>query len=160
MLQNIALSLETSKLSGVRNSIDHRRTTFPTYEEIRDSCESVSQMVTQMELAGIVPLIYLFTAMETDEFRRRIMVFKDYRGRSIKVHSPSQYGAAGVRVNRSPTIVVPALHIGDSNEALLFRYQETSPFAEMWREFPRRRTLGEEATGMHLRDSGSEEDDV
>jgi len=139
LLENITATLEASQVHSVRNRIDHPRPDFPNQAEIEKACAAVAGIVEPMEVAGICPLLYLYSGHQVDQYGRATAILKDYRGRQIGVRKPSQYEECRLPSLRSPQLAVPAMHIGESAEFLRFRLEHTSDYTEMWRGYPRRR---------------------
>jgi hypothetical protein len=136
-LREITTELEKAQVCDVRNRIEHRRLDFPNKAEIERACRAIEETVSKMEAAGICPLIYLYAGMTIDLYRRRFVKLRDYRGREIEIVAPSQYEACNLPSALQPQIVVPWMHIGDSLELLRFRFEETSDYVEMWRDYPK-----------------------
>jgi hypothetical protein len=140
LLQEITATFERAQVCNIRNLIDHRRSDFPNQEEIEKMCSEIADIVNKMEVAGVCPLIYLYAGETVDQYGRSVVMFKDYREREITVSQPSQYSMCKLPSINLPQIIVPWIHIGDSFELMRFQFEETSDYAEMWREYPKRRT--------------------
>lgn len=139
LLREITATLETAQVCSIRNRLEHRRKDFPTQAEIERACSAVADTVSNMEAAGLCPLIYLYAGRTVDQYGRSVVMFKDYRGREIPVRRPSQYDLCGLPSLRRPQIIVACMHIGDSSELLRFKFEEISDYVEMWRGYPKRR---------------------
>ena len=140
LLREITAMFERAQVCNSRNLIDHKRSDFPNQEEIEKMCSEIADIVNKMEVAGVCPLIYLYAGKTVDQYRRSVVMFKDYREKEITVSQPSQYSMCKLPSINLPQIIVPWIHIGDSFELMRFQFEETSDYVEMWREYPKRRT--------------------
>ena len=139
-LSEITTALEKVDVCNVRNRLEHRRTDFPSQEEIEKAILAVSNVIERMEKSGVCPLIYIPSKLVKDQFGRRVIYLKDYKGREIQLYSPSQYEVSKMHAIEGPTIVVPWIHLGDSTDVLSFSYSETSEYEKIWENYPRRRS--------------------
>ena len=139
LLREITGRLEKYQVCDIRNRIEHRRPDFPSREEIEAACGAVADAINKMETAGVCPLIYLYTGRTTDQYRRSLVTFKDYKSREITIRQPSQYRLCGLPSIQVPQVIVPWMHIGDSFELMRFQFEETSDYVKMWQEYPKRR---------------------
>jgi hypothetical protein len=139
-LSEITTIIEKAEICNIRNRLEHRRTDFPSQEEIEKAIRDVSNVVEKMEKSGICPLIYVPSKVVGDQFGRTITYYKDYKGREIELYSPSQHEVSIWRRKAAPTILVPWIHLGESIDILSFTYSETSEYEKMWENYPRRRT--------------------
>jgi hypothetical protein len=143
-LREITARLTRANTCSVRNRIEHKRPDFPTAEEVQLACTVVADVVEDMELLGICPLIYLYAGSELDEFGRSRDHFRDYRGRDVVMLAPTQHRLCGLPDLNEAGILMPAVHVGDSLDIMRFEYEEASDYATMWSDYPRRRVR----TGM------------
>lgn len=139
LLSKITSKLEISQIASIRNRIDHKRADFPKQEEIEKACGAVAEIVTEMEGAGICPVLYLYAGRVVDQYGRTVVKLKDYKGREITIDQPSNCSFCRLPSVIEPLIFVPCMHIGDSFESIRFKFEETSDYVTMWRDYPKRR---------------------
>jgi hypothetical protein len=139
-LSEITRILEIAEICNIRNRLEHRRTDFPSQEEIEKAIRDVSDVIERMEKSGICPLVYVPSKVIQDQFGRTIVYYKDYRNREIELYLPPQYEVSIRRPTAAPTILTPWIHLGESIDILSFRYSETSEYARILENYPRRRT--------------------
>lgn len=146
-LIEVASELERSNVCNVRNRIEHRRVNFPNGDEIKETCNIVAKIINKMETLGICPIVYIYKAYKVDQFGRGIVFLEDYKGRKFDVRLPGQFMMLGMPSSRSPQIIVPSLHVGESADFLRFSFKESSDYVDLWKDYPKRRTrLGPEQT--------------
>ncbi len=139
LLKEITDTLEKSKICDIRNRLEHKRKDFPDQNEIVLACDAIKNIINKLENTGICPLIYLYNSVKIDQYRRGIVMLKNYRGRENQIRIPSQYNRCGLPLANVPLIIVPWIHIGDSVEFLRFQFKENSDFEEMWQDYPKRK---------------------
>jgi hypothetical protein len=62
---------------------------------------------------------------------------KDYKHRKIEINPISQFHCILPSLY-NPQIVIPWMHIGESNELFRFEYQEITEYTKMWSNYPKR----------------------
>jgi hypothetical protein len=131
--------LEKSSICEIRNRIDHGGREFPNREEIVRACQEVKRTINLFEESGICPLVYFYFGSQHDSYGRKSMIFKNCRGKEIKVFRPSQFNACGIPSLDKPLIFFPYLHVDDSFEIVRYGIEENSDFKEIWENYPKRR---------------------
>lgn len=139
LLHNVTDTLEDSQICDIRNRLEHKRTDFPNQEEIKAACEAVKGAINMMGESGISPLIYFYSGRTTDEYDRGFMSFRNYRGREIRINTPTRLHACRLPPRSVPLIICPRMHIGDTTELMRFQCEEMSEYKEMWQDYPKRR---------------------
>ena len=138
-LEEISNDLERTQISNIRNKISHKRSKFPKRDEIIESVSEVSKIIDKMENFGICPLVYLFDKSIDDQFNRTKIILSNYRAKKNEIHMPSQFVAPNMPSTNSALILIPELHMRDSNENISFNFLETSDHVEMWKDYPKRK---------------------
>jgi hypothetical protein len=131
-------TLERVGVCNIRNRLDHKRSDFPSKDELLAVCTGVADMVSRMEETGICPVVCLYAKEESDEYGRGQVVLRDYRGRTVEVRVPSQYPACRLPSLRKPQVVFRCARIDDSVELLRFEFEENSEYVMKWRDYPKR----------------------
>jgi hypothetical protein len=139
-LEQATTALERANVCSVRNRIEHRRQEFPTADEIATACGAVADIISSLERSGLCPLVYLYVGRKVDEYGRGIAQLRNYRGEEALIPLPVEHIGCGLPDLSGPQVVVPSMHVGDSLDIMRFRFEETSDYAERWRDYPRRRT--------------------
>jgi hypothetical protein len=142
LLNNISHVLEKSKIADIRNRIEHKRLKFPTPDEIINGINAISEIVNKMEDSGILPSIYFFSGSQTDIYGRDYFRFKNYAGKEIEINLNSEFALCNLP-NHDPLIIVPCMNLGTSIEFFRFKFEETSEFVNMWRNYPKKRIYQE-----------------
>jgi hypothetical protein len=144
LLTEITTTMETSNIANIRNRIEHKRPDFPTQEEIEDACSILINIIGKMEVAGLCPSIYLYAGGEIDSYTRGYLIFKDYKGREIRIARQSRHNFCSLPSIKRPLLIVPWIHIGDSAEVIYFEIEESSDYVNMWKDYPKRRTINKD----------------
>ena len=139
LLKSVTQKLEAADVCNVRNRIEHRRSDFPHQTEIESVYKAVSDAATDLELSGILPLIWLTDGVSSDRFGRGKRFFRDFRGRTIGLDQPLHYPSSRMPSFNKTQVIMPWVRIAESSELLRFEYQEGSAFVDVWEGYPRRR---------------------
>ena len=125
----------------IRNKIDHKASTFPSANEIEKCCDLLQQGVESLEKLGLVPCIYATTLHLEDSYGRSKVTSINYAGKKCEWNrSPA------LRLIRSlPTVfeaqlLVPCLHVPDTDEIVRFSVREESEYTRQWANYPKRRS--------------------
>jgi hypothetical protein len=138
LLRDTTRELHRANISDLRNRLEHGLREFPTPTEILDGLEVVSRAIAGLEGTGLAALVSYPGPTTFDEFGRFKYEFTDYRGRTLSVIGPPQHPWLNMPSMRGPQVIVDYMRVGDSAEAMRFAYRESSPFSDMWRDYPRR----------------------
>lgn len=140
LLMEVARELDSSNVCGVRNRIEHRRVDFPNRDEIKESCDTVAQIIRKMEKVGICPMVYVYREYRVDQFSRGVAFLEDYRGGKFELRVPGQLMFSHLPSPTETQIIVPCLHLGESADVLRFSFEEGSDYVDLWKDYPKRRT--------------------
>lgn len=141
LLLEIETVLERANICNIRNRIDHGGRDFPRRQEIEEALNETKRIINKIEKVGICPLVYLMTRLEVDQYNRGLAIFKNYKGVEIPIKLGSQFGACKLPSPEGYLVIVPAVHMDDTNEMLRFKIEEKSDFTEMWKDYPRRKKI-------------------
>lgn len=139
ILSEIPKSFAKNNVLSVRNRTQHKRDDFPSQEEILNACNAVEDVVSKIEISGIYPNVYLFKSTAIDKFNRVRFEYEDYKGRNITLQPTFEFSGSKLPSSRSPQIIIPILNIGNSQELLRFKYEESSSYLKFWKNFPRKK---------------------
>ncbi|MEZ0454432.1 hypothetical protein ABTW24_22765 [Sphingobacterium thalpophilum] len=139
LLAEIPKSFTKNKVLSVRNRTQHKRDDFPSQDEILNACNCVEDIVCKIEVNGIYPNVFLFKNTMIDKFNRTKFEYEDYKGRNITLQPTFEFSGSKLPGRRSPQIIVPILTIGNSQELLRFKFEESSSYLKFWKDFPRKK---------------------
>jgi hypothetical protein len=124
----------------VRNNLPHAAALFPTSDEIERCCQTLKEVIGELEKLGLIPIIFANVRLDRDSFRREKVISKDYGGREIVwFRSPSITCLHKLPELQEPQILVPGIRIPNTSEILRFAVKEDSEFTRMWESYPRRK---------------------
>lgn len=139
LLSEIPRSFTKNNVLSVRNRTQHKRDDFPSQEEILNACNCVEDIIGKIEVNGIYPNVFLFKNSTTDKFNRVKFEYEDYKGRNITLQPTFEFSGSKLPGRRSPQVIVPILTIGNSQELLRFKFEESSSYLKFWKNFPRKK---------------------
>jgi hypothetical protein len=145
LLREITESLTRADVCSIRNRIEHSREKqeFPTKDEMERMCKTVEYIIRETITFGACPSIYYMTEQKSDEYDRRSLEVTDCTGRKILLTYPFQFRWCNLpNFKRSkPFVLIPGIHSGDSVELIRFKFEETSKFTDMWKDYPKIRNM-------------------
>lgn len=140
LLQGSSSALQRSSVIAVRNGVIHPKQKFPTKTEIDVCCDTLRETVEALEEAGLVPTVYATLKVQGDAFRRHEVTSVNYGERQLKWSpSPALHVIKTLPHPRDPQVIVPSLHLPNTDEVLRFSVEEDSDYREMWKNYPRRK---------------------
>ena len=140
LLKEATTSLSRANVCSIRNRIEHSREKkeFPSKDEIERMCEVISSKVKDLIRFGLCPSVFWLMELSQDKYNRDFIKCNDWDGREIIMIISPQHSYCRFPNFSNPLVIVPGMHIGDSGEIMRFRFEETSSYTEMWKNFPRR----------------------
>lgn len=141
VLRDVPTTLATADVAGVRNRIDHWREEahagrdFPSGAEIQTVCDAVQQLVGKLVAAGLCPAVLELVRRTDDAFSRSRLEFADEAGRSLTLYEPNALMMCGLPRSRRQVAMLVARLAGHS-DVLRFCLVESSPYSDLWRDFP------------------------
>ncbi len=139
LISEIPKSFSKNNVLSVRNRTQHKRDDFPSQEEILAACNAVEDIVNKIEVNSIYPNVYLFKCTTIDKFNRVTFEYEDYKGRNIIIKPTFEFAGSKLPSSRKPQIIIPILNIGNSQELLRFKFEESSSYLKFWKDFPRKK---------------------
>ncbi|MGE5567028.1 MAG: hypothetical protein ACM3YN_12870 [Parcubacteria group bacterium] len=137
---NLVGQLEKSRLSEVRNGLDHYRDAdkFPL-TDLLIACESrISSALQFSDVNRFIPKLFWMERWETDSFGLSEATFTDASGRKVAVGRPASISGVP-RMGFSHAVVIPFGNLlGGVNSDLFFRVVEDSTYSRLWANYPRR----------------------
>ncbi|MBY0205152.1 MULTISPECIES: hypothetical protein [Paenibacillus] len=137
LLTETTAVLTQMKVCDVRNRIEHKRMDFPLQEDIENACKAIDSVITKLEMAGLCPLISLYSGSSLDQFGRGYNILKNYREEETRIFN-SQFDPCKLPSSRVPQIVVHSVRLTGSSENIRFAYEETSENTKKWTNYPKR----------------------
>jgi len=138
---SVAMAVKRSKLSAIRNGLDHKRSKddFPSISDMKEFC---CQLQTALQLSDqnrLFPKVYWKARFEKGEFGQTAHIFRDFKGGTITLRGPSVL-AVNPRIwwNR-PHVIAPGNLLGYPNGEIVLTFRETSEYAQIWSNYPRRK---------------------
>lgn len=139
IISEIPKSFSKNNVLSVRNRTQHKREDFPSQDEILLACNTIEEVVNKIELNSIYPNVYLFKCSTNDKFKRVTYNYEDYKGRNITLRPTFEYAGCKLPRPREPQIIIPIINIGNSQELLRFKFEESSSYLKFWKNFPRKK---------------------
>jgi hypothetical protein len=144
LFQHLGSALQQATVLAVRNGITHPKLKFPSRDEIVEYSETLGNAVNSIEQAGLFPVIYGTTSVETDPFGRTQVTSANYAQQSVTWHpSPALNAIRSLPANLDPQILVPSVRLPQTDEILRFKIEEDSDYTQMWKDYPKRRPPAE-----------------
>jgi hypothetical protein len=141
-LRSIARNLSNGKVSGVRNSLEHHRESFPECADVLGCLDAIEEHCDTVERFGFIPVMFRMMEYTRDSFGRARFMFEDYSGRTVSVAAYSPVALTGQPGFSEDQILVPGVQIADSESIPRFSLGVTSSYTEMWSDWPRHRAVG------------------
>lgn len=135
-ISKISSDFNKNSVLSIRNRLQHKRDDFPNTEEILQACYSIEEVVNKLEINSLWPNVYLFKTIDFDKYNRQTAAFEDYKGRTINLTPTSEFLGSKLIGIRSPQIILPNVHIGNSLEVLRIKYNEPSDYLTYWKGYP------------------------
>ena len=139
LLEELPKSFSQNNVLSVRNRTQHKREDFPSQEEILNACNCIENIINKIEINGIFPNVYLFKSTTIDKFNRVKYDYEDYKGRNITLQPTFAFSGSNLPASRNPQIIIPILNIGNSQELLRFKFEESSSYLKYWKNYPRKK---------------------
>lgn len=127
-----------SDFASLRNRLDHNRPDFPADEEVTAFCDQMERVANQMLDFGLVPSVHYQTSRVMDRYGRYVTTLEDWRGTRFLINGPNDMESYPFPPLTSPLVLVPGLHLRDTDQVLRFSYLEPSTYSVAWESFPRR----------------------
>ena len=135
-MRAVPRTLSRNDVANVRNQIAHRRDDFVTGTEVYRVTHALRELVSRLEVAGLVPNVYIREGRHMDRYGRTHAVLRDYRGRELRIAWPSELALTGVPPLVVPQTVITCSVISGTAEHLRFRIDEDSEYRRMWANWP------------------------
>ncbi|WP_406348131.1 hypothetical protein OHA44_15290 [Streptomyces sp. NBC_00144] len=138
-LSEISRILVSNRIHEARNNWLHGGRKDLDFGKVRSSLSAIRDAVQLIEDCGFVRTTFATSGRRSDGYGRSVTTLSNSRGITLEVHDPSPFIWTGLpRVNSGVHVMTGACFSAPSN-FLRFRSEVTSPFTEMWSDYPRRR---------------------
>ncbi|MFF2092161.1 hypothetical protein [Paenibacillus sp. NPDC058174] len=137
-LIEITSDFDRYKVCNVRNRLEHRRSDFPTIDEIQYACNGIEKIVKKMEHYGIIPTVYSVYQKNSDSFGREVFKYRSHDDNEISLNFQTQLSRE-LPFSNSSLIIMTQLHLHNSNEMLRFLLKEPSEYEYIWSNYPKKR---------------------
>lgn len=127
---------------SVRNKLEHKerpknnRDGFPDRNEIMTACDCINNVLKKIIESGIYPNVFLLKSKSTDRYNRNKYELEDYSNKSIVIKPIPQFSGNYLPRYKPPQVISSIITIGNSNELLRFKYEESSEYLKFWKDFP------------------------
>ncbi|MFE9112839.1 hypothetical protein ACFYN9_24900 [Streptomyces collinus] len=138
-LQEISRTLVSERIYDARNNWLHGGRKDLDFGNVRASLSAISDAVQLIEDCGFLRTTFAKSAHRSDDHGRSVATLRNSRGITLEVHEPSPFFWLGLPNVASGVHVVTAACFSAPSNFLRFRSEVTSPFTEMWSDYPRRK---------------------
>jgi hypothetical protein len=156
-LRSIARVLSEGKVLGVRNALEHHREEFPDCVDILACLDAIEKYCNIVESSGLIPITFRMVKYERDSFGRAYYAYEDHAGRTLVIPVSSPVMLTGQPELSKDQILVPGVRIAGSDLVPRFSFGVTSPYVEMWSDWPRHRAVSLLKDSL---DEGADQDNV
>jgi hypothetical protein len=156
-LRTVARELSTGNVMNTRNSLEHHRDEFPSYDQIDRSVAAMIAVCDLLEGTGLLPIKFGAKNLSRDEAGRFVYTYRDYSGREIEMRRPSLVTVSGTPPVLNTQIIVPSVKLDHSTEYARFSTGYHSSYTEMWKGWPRSRIINRTAED-HLDQTTSDDE--
>jgi hypothetical protein len=144
-LQEISRTLVTDEVYNARNEWLHGRRNIGPVEKMRASLQAVRAAVQLIEDCGFARIPYAVSHRSSDGFGRDTATFTSTRGFQFSIHKPSQYDWLNLPGIGTAIHVMSAAAFAAPSHVLRFTSETSSPYTEMWDDYPRRKPRSQRA---------------
>lgn len=138
-LQEISRMLVSERIYDARNSWLHGGKQDLDFGNVRATLSAIRDAVQLVEDCGFLRTNFAIDSRRSDGHGRRVTTVRNPRGVTLNFHEPSPYSWLGLpSVNGGVHVITAACFSAPSN-FLRFRSEVSSPFTEMWSDYPRRK---------------------
>ncbi|MEU9781755.1 hypothetical protein AB0H92_12405 [Streptomyces phaeochromogenes] len=141
-LRSIARVLSEGKVLGIRNALEHHREEFPDCTDVLACLDAIEKYCDIVEGFGLIPITFRMVSYERDSSGRARYTYEDHAGRALSIPVYSPVILTGQPEFSKDQILVPGVRIADSDLRPRFSFGVTSPYTEMWTDWPRHRAVG------------------
>jgi hypothetical protein len=139
LLREASRKLTSGKVDEIRNLLSHNNP-FPEQGDMLTAINAAEAVISEAEEAGLLPIVAELQAETRDSFGRRNITLGTSRGKSVRLVRPSPHFLSGVPGVGAPQFIVRSATYAASSELVRLDASEASEYAELWTNFPRRRT--------------------
>ncbi|MEU0844331.1 hypothetical protein ABZ370_33315 [Streptomyces sp. NPDC005962] len=137
-LLEISRTLVSGDVHNVRNDWLHGGRDVPDPERFRASLSAIKSAVQLIEDSGFSRISFAISGHRSDGFGRSVTTLANHRGVKLDVHNPSPFDWLKLPSTGVAQHVMTAACFSAPGDFLRFSSEETSPYAEMWSDYPRR----------------------
>ncbi|MGW7381596.1 hypothetical protein [Streptomyces sp. NPDC054794] len=138
-LNEISRILVSEKVYDTRNDLLHGGRQDVSFGKVRTSLSAIRNAVQLLEDCGFARVTFATSARRSDGYGRSITTLKNTRGVSLDVHNPTPFAWLGLPSVGSEVHVMTAACFSAPSDFLRFQSESTSPYTEMWGDFPKRK---------------------
>ncbi|MFC8824844.1 hypothetical protein ACFT9I_05730 [Streptomyces sp. NPDC057137] len=138
-LQEISRMLVSERIYDARNSWLHGGKQDLDFSNVRATLSAIRDAMQLIEDCGFLRTNFAIVSHRSDGYGRRVTTVSNPRGVTLNFHEPSPYSWLGLPNVGSGVHVITAACFSAPSNFLRFRSEVSSPFTEMWSDYPRRK---------------------
>lgn len=138
-LNEISRILVSEKVYDTRNDLLHGGREDVSFGNVRRSLSAIRSAVQLLEDCGFARVTFATSNRRSDGYGRTIATLRNMRGVTLDVHSPSPFAWLELPSVGSEVHVMTAACFSAPSDFLRFQSESTSPYTEMWGDFPKRK---------------------
>jgi hypothetical protein len=146
-LRNVTDRLSNADVSDVRNALLHPRPA--DIARLRVALQAIEDVVKSLRSSGYLRQAFRPVRIEVDEAGRKTSVLADPYGETVLVNSPSYFDWVGLPGPSSGVHFMPAAYFQVPSGVLRFKTEPTSPYSELWGNYPRRQEKTSGTATLH-----------
>ncbi|MFE5977907.1 hypothetical protein ACFQ64_37735 [Streptomyces sp. NPDC056460] len=138
-LAEISRVLVSEKIYDARNNWLHGGKKDLDFSLVKAELSAVRNAVQLLEDSGFARVSFAQSSQRTDGWGRRVTTLANPRGVTLEMHSPNPFSWLSLPAIGGEVHVMTAACFADPNNFLRFSSESTSPYTEMWMDYPKRK---------------------
>ncbi|MEU4209511.1 hypothetical protein AB0F13_05795 [Streptomyces sp. NPDC026206] len=144
-LQEISRSLVSEEVYSARNDWLHGRRNVTSFEKVRSSLQAIRTAVQLVEDSGFARIPYAVLDRTTDGYGRRVATLESTRGFRFSLLYPTRFDWLDMPGDGRAVHIMNAAVFSPPNHVLRFVSEMSSPYTEMWSDYPKRKPRSQRA---------------
>ncbi|MFD9999846.1 hypothetical protein [[Kitasatospora] papulosa] len=144
-LQEVSRVLVADEVYAARNEWLHGRRNVTSLDKVRSSLQAIRSAIQLIEDSGFARTSYTTLDRTTDGFGRRVATLGSARGFRFSITYPNRFDWLGLPGDGDAVHIMNAAVFSPPNHVLRFRSEKSSPYTEMWSDYPKRKPKSQRA---------------
>ncbi|WP_143662641.1 hypothetical protein [Streptomyces sp. CB03238] len=144
-LHKISRTLVSNQVYSARNDWLHGRREVAPPDRVRSSLHAIGSAVQAIEDAGFARIPYAVSSRTSDGYGRSVATLASARDFEFSIFNPTRYDWLGLPGVGDAVHVMNAAVFSPPNHVLRFVSEVSSPYAEMWSDYPKRKPRSQRA---------------